>query len=128
MRRARYLGELPIDARLQMPGASRVQRPAAASPALGQRTVSPASANFSSAQPFLTRAQSFQILPANLKRFYLLIQDTSAGDIFFNFGAPATVLSFKIAAGGNYEPLVVPINSIWIIGSAAGLAFVVAEG
>ena len=73
-----------------------------------------------------------QLLAANSVRNYLLIQNKDAsGDVYVTFGAaPATTAAgVKIAAGGFYEPSVVPTDQIRAIGSIASNAnVVVVEG
>jgi len=61
------------------------------------------------------------VLNANYNRNYLLIQNNGTSDVFVNFGAKASINSLKIVAGGNYEPFVTPIDSLYII-SGAGLS------
>lgn len=52
---------------------------------------------------------------ANPKRTYLLIQNNGVNDVFLNLGSKATINHIKIVAGGNFEPLVAPIDSIHLI-------------
>jgi hypothetical protein len=59
-------------------------------------------------------------LSANDKRVYLIVQNNGTNDVFINFGNKATVGNIKIIAGGNYEPVVAPVDSISLV-CAAGL-------
>ncbi len=97
--------------------------------------------------PFITAAVSQQIIPMNPLRVYLVIQNTSAADIFINFGQSATLTNaLRLPAGGFYEQVgvgggrnvsatisnmggsFITSDSLHIIGSAAGLSGVVIEG
>lgn len=64
-------------------------------------------------------------LSANPKRTYLIVQNNGLNDVFINFGNKATLGNIKIIAGGNYEPVVAPVDSISLI-CAAGLTSQVA--
>lgn len=72
------------------------------------------------------------LLAANPTRQYLLIQNNDAtGIVYVNFGAgPATVANgAKVAPGASYEPLIIPTDAIYCIGSIASNANVlVIEG
>lgn len=88
-----------------------------------------ARAMFSPAVPWVTLANAVNVLPADAGRNYLLIENASSGNIWVNFTALAQVGNgLKIPAGGNYEPWVVPTNSIWVMGDTVGLAFYVVSG
>lgn len=53
-------------------------------------------------------------------RGYLLIQNNSAAAMFVGIGYPPTpVTGIQIPTGGNYEPLKVPQEDIYVLGSAA---------
>lgn len=70
-----------------------------------------------------------QILAANARRTYLLIQNTSGATIFVTFDRPASLASgVQVIAAGNYEPLTPPVSSMWAIALAANLSVVVIEG
>jgi len=72
---------------------------------------------------------SQEVLIANRMRNYLLIQNRSAGAIEVAFGNKADGWnSVEVASGGNYEPWVVPNNSVNISGSAANSQVVIVEG
>lgn len=87
--------------------------------------------------PFVTVATAQQIVPANARRAYLLVQNKDgATDMFINFGQkPSAFTSVIIIPGGNYEFVggsfggaFVPMDSVWIIGGAVGLEGVLVEG
>lgn len=61
---------------------------------------------------------SSAVLNSNPRRNYLLIQNNGANDVFINFGNKAEINNIKIAATGNYEPNIIPIDSINLINSA----------
>lgn len=65
-------------------------------------------------------------------RTYVLIQNTSAASqLIIAFGYPPSVTGTNItglilaANGGNYEPAVIPQQDIWLLGSGAGVGYVV---
>lgn len=88
--------------------------------------------------PFSVDTTSLQIIPDNGRRAYFVVQNTSAANIFVNFGQSATANSFRIPTGGFFEQIgvggmfgtggFVTSLSIHIIGSVAGLTGVVMEG
>jgi len=55
------------------------------------------------------------VLNSNDKRVYLLVQNNGTSDVFINFANKATQGNIKIIAGGNYEPSVAPIDSIYLV-------------
>ena len=72
---------------------------------------------------------SGQILSANDKRNYLMLQNNSDTDIHVEFGVQATLDSYYIAAGGFIEwNIIVPMNAINIICEVAGKKLNVIEG
>lgn len=72
---------------------------------------------------------AIQILASNQKRSYLIIQNTSTSTIFVTFDRPSSFATgIQILPGGNYEPFVVPVNSVWAIANSANLPVVVIEG
>ncbi len=69
------------------------------------------------------------ILAANQKRSYLIIQNVSGSTVFITFDRPATISTgLQIIAAGNYEPVKVPVSSVWAISLVADLPIVVIEG
>jgi hypothetical protein len=56
-----------------------------------------------------------QILSQNLNRKYLIIQNTGSTTVTVNLGvAQSGGAGIQIIAGGNYEPVHTPTDSIWI--------------
>jgi hypothetical protein len=86
--------------------------------------------------PFTAGLTALRILPANPMRTYLLIQNTSASNMFVNFGQNATpIAGIRIIPGGNYEQLggapagaFIAPDDVYILGAAASLSGVIAEG
>lgn len=79
--------------------------------------------------PFIAGLTAIQVLPRNLSRSYLLIQNKSTGNMWVSFSNSATVFSgVLIEAGGYYEPYLALPDSVSIIGAAANLAGVCVEG
>lgn len=97
--------------------------------------------------PFTAGLVSIQIIPMNPLRVYLVVQNTSAANIFINFGQAATLTNAlrlpaaafyeQVGVGGgrnvsgsisNYGGSFITSDSLHIIGSAAGLSGVVIEG
>ncbi len=86
--------------------------------------------------PFKAQLTASRELPANPMRTYLLIQNKSAGTIYVNFGQNPTVFSgIEIASGGNYimeggapSGAFVSPDDVYVLGSAADLDGVIAEG
>ena len=68
----------------------------------------------------VTDSESQPVLNANGKRAFLIIQNNGSSDVFINFGNKADTNNLKIIAGGNYEPVVIPVNSVYLV-SGAGL-------
>lgn len=54
-----------------------------------------------------------QVLPQNILRSYLIIVNTGSNTIFATFGT-GLGNGIPIPAAGNYEPLKVPANSIYL--------------
>lgn len=78
--------------------------------------------------PTTAELASNEILPANPRRAYLIIQNRSAASVYVNFGQSASAAYLEIIAGGSYEPLVAPVNSVHVVGAAGGQSIVVIEG
>ena len=87
--------------------------------------------------PFVTEATAQQIIPANARRAYLLVQNKDgASDMFINFGQKASVFaSVIIIPGGNFEFVggsfggaFVPMDSVWVLGGAVSMNGVLVEG
>ena len=130
-RRPGGLGELPADKQDE-----RDQQ--------GRRILSPGSGAVTdwinrytlSLFPFTVGTTALRIVPANELRTYLIIQNKSAGTIFVNFGQnPTQFASIQIEAGGNYifeggafGGEFIPVDDVYVLGSAAGLDGVVGEG
>lgn len=73
---------------------------------------------------------SVQLMPQNTLREYLLVINTGANTAYINFGQKQSATQgVVIPAGGNYEPLKAPSNSVWGT-TAAGLSasLVIIEG
>lgn len=70
-------------------------------------------------------SSSSVVLPQNNLRTYLLIVNSGANAIYVKFGAPASTTSIPIPAGGNYEPLQPPSNSVNLICPTGSFATVI---
>jgi hypothetical protein len=78
---------------------------------------------------FVVQTASQLLTTGNPFRSYLLIQNKSASNIFVSFGKSAdTFNGVLIEAGGNYEPFIVPVNDVYVIGSAVNLSIMIVEG
>lgn len=90
-----------------------------------------AQASYVQASKTATPASS-QLLAANAARQYLLIQNKdNTGFIWLFFGAaPATPANgVRIGPGGNFEPTVLPVGAVQVVGDIANNAnIVVVEG
>jgi len=111
---------------------------------LGKRVLDPGShyvtdwlnRNTLSLFPFTISTTADRILPANQLRTYLIIQNKSGGTLFVNFGQnPTQFASIQIPAGGNFEFVggatggaFSPMDDVYVLGSAANLDGVAAEG
>ena len=75
---------------------------------------------------------STQLLPFNAKRQYLLIQNlggSGAPDIIVKIDSvQSSSEGIHIVAGGNYEPYLVPIGSVWIRSASSTVAYQTIEG
>ena len=69
-----------------------------------------------------------QILPENLKRNYLIVQNNGAESVFYNLQSDSDNTKIEIVAGGSYEPLVAPVDSVNLIADTGTNAVVVIEG
>ncbi len=58
--------------------------------------------------------KSVNVIKENNQRTYLFVQNNGTSDIFINFGNNATDNHSRIVAGGYYEPLIAPIDSIYL--------------
>jgi hypothetical protein len=110
----RNLGDIPQNLRPDRPAREGSQTPPNFTPdnQIVQR------AQFSEQLSNVTDSQPQPILNDNYRRNYLLIQNNGATDVFINFGVKANTGNIKIIAGGNYEPRVVPVNSIYLVSGA----------
>lgn len=64
---------------------------------------------------FVASELSLQILNANPRRMYFLIQNLGPNDVYINFGNKAQLNNVKVIVNGNYEPFVTPLDSVSII-------------
>lgn len=88
------------------------------------------------ADPFTTVTQttvsvsvSAQALPANQVRTYLLIQNSGTDPVIVKIGSTiATTEGILIAAGGAYEPRLVPKQSVWLKATTGTQAVRILEG
>lgn len=86
--------------------------------------------------PFIVGNVSQQIIPANPRRSYLLIQNKSAATMFINFGSGASAfIGFRLLVGeslpftgGERGGSFCPADSIHVIGAAANQEGVIIEG
>lgn len=74
-----------------------------------------------------------QGLAANPARAYWILQNLSAGDLWYSFTGSAAVNgagSFKLTAGGTAvaDPLFISTQALSIVGALAGQAFTLQEG
>ncbi len=76
-------------------------------------------------------APSVQLLAANQRRSYLIIQNNGGANIFVTFDRPASLSTgVQILGGinGNYEPLTPPVSSVWATALAGINNVVIIEG
>ena len=87
--------------------------------------------------PFLTEATAQQIIPANARRAYLLVQNKDpANDLLVNFGQKPTAFNSVIIeprgnyefVGGSFGGAFVPMDSVWVLGGAVSMNGVLVEG
>lgn len=72
---------------------------------------------------------STQELTQNNSRMYLLIQNTGSNPVIVKFGSAQTgVEGITVPAGGNYEPIVAPADSVWMRSSASTSAVTIQQG
>ena len=68
-------------------------------------------------------------LAENQSRKYLLIQNKGSQDVYLKFvGASSSTEGVKIIAGGNYEPILVPINAIYLKSASGTQTVTIIEG
>ena len=75
---------------------------------------------------FIVDEVSQQILNANPRRLYFIIQNLGPNDVYINFGNKAQRNNVKIIVNGNYEPFVAPTNSVNVICDPGNTATVTA--
>lgn len=71
---------------------------------------------------------ALQLLPAEIRSYFILQNLDAAASIYIGFGFVPEVASKRgilIPSEQAYEPLMVPQNEIWIVGSAAGKAVLI---
>lgn len=76
-------------------------------------------------------AASVQLLAANQRRSYLLVQNNGGANVFITFDRPASLSTgVQIVGGinGSYEPLTPPVSSVWAIALAGINNVVIIEG
>ncbi len=96
---------------------------------IGPPTPTVRQARFVNLAATVNPGRSVQLLAANSKRTYLLVQNTSGSTIFLTFDRPATISTgVQVIAAGNYEPLTPTVSSVWAISLVANLTVVVIEG
>lgn len=77
-----------------------------------------------------TAGVSAKVLNQNNLRNYLLIQNLGATNIIAKFGSAISSSNegVVIVAGGNYEPIVAPGNSLYLKAASGSPTYVVIEG
>jgi len=72
---------------------------------------------------------STKILSRNDLRTYLLIQNVGTDTIIVKFNSVQSGSEgIQIPAGGNYEPVLTPKDSVWIESASGSQAFMILEG
>lgn len=70
-----------------------------------------------------------QVLAANHFRTYLLVQNRGSVVITVNVGATLTSANgIQIPAGGNWEPLIAPQDTIWLTSASSTSVTEILEG
>lgn len=77
---------------------------------------------------YTTKTISEVVAPDDPNRAYLAMQNRGANAIFLSFGTKAGTESFRLVAGGFYEPYIAPSTSLHILGTVAGENIVIVEG
>lgn len=124
----RHLGDLPYDRDRQ----GRLNRPS------GGLIYEEWKNKFTASNyPFVIGVTSEIIVPANPRRAYVLVQNKSAtDDMFINFGQKATTFNGVIIiprgnyefVGGSFGGAFCPADSVWLLGTVAGMNGVLVEG
>lgn len=80
----------------------------------------------------ITANQSQLVIPANPNRKYLLIQNVSSSDLWFNFSEAATIgiPSIRLSQGQGFimESSFISTEALYVIGATQGQPFTVKEG
>lgn len=82
-------------------------------------------------EPFTVTATEAVKLRDLESRTYLIIQNTGSSDIYVGFGfKPTQAYSLTLIPGAAYEPWVIPVNEVWVLGqgNSTGLLMVATEG
>lgn len=78
---------------------------------------------------YIIGTTSVMVLPANPDRQYLLVQNTSASNVYLAINRNATAQDITLYNNGGYfEPLRPPKGAIYLLGSAASLNCAICEG
>ncbi len=87
-----------------------------------------AAARFTHSEVSVT-SSSTQVLPLNLSRVYLLIQNKGSATVYVSFdGAKSSTDGVAIPANGNYEPFVAPVDAVHVHAASGTQAIIVVEG
>lgn len=86
--------------------------------------------NFFAAPVTGTAGASTQVLAQNTLRTYLIIQNTGSTIIIAKFGSTISGSNegIQIPAGGNYEPIEAPANSLWLKALSGSPTYKVIQG
>jgi hypothetical protein len=72
---------------------------------------------------------SAQAIAADSERKYFLIQNKGSETIYLKFdSAHSGTEGIVIPAGGNYEPVKAPLNSVWLKSSTGSQSYVIFHG
>lgn len=72
---------------------------------------------------------SAQVLAVNGQRFYLLIVNKGTQTVYIKFDSSSTgTQGIPIPAGGNYEPIHVPVSAVYALSSSGTQALYILEG
>lgn len=122
------MGEIPQDARFDIPEAPHFGKPPHLARSKGGAALSDKMSSWSII-PITAGLNVIKLQEYTLRKFMLIQNLDAVGTLFFGFGwSPSLNFSLRIGPGEGYEPFAYPTNEIYVLGSAASVSGVLIVG